>query len=396
MNLLYTTTAYPPSVGGAQLLHHHTAIHLANRHQVQVVSQWNANRSDWLLGTTLRAPESSHDYVIDGVPAHRIGQSRQEKVRQLPAIGLYYLMMESALKIISPILEAKLDPFASEADLIHNIRIGREGLSMASLRTARSHAIPFVLTPVHHPRWTGWRYRVFLDIYREADAVIALTHAEKRILRNLGVEHDRIYVTGFGPILAEAADPEAFLSRHEIDGPLILFLGQHYPYKGFAQLLQATQEVWDKFPTAMFAFVGRAVGTSEQVFEKFNDPRILRLGEVDLQAKTNALAACTLLCVPSTQESFGGVYTEAWSFSKPVIGCDIPAVSEVITDKRDGLLVSQEPDQIAGAIIQVLSSSTMAAEMGEAGRQKLQERYNWERLATLTEEVYFHVTGSQA
>jgi glycosyltransferase involved in cell wall biosynthesis len=58
-----------------------------------------------------------------------------------------------------------------------------------------------------------------------------------------------------------------------------------------------------------------------------NDPRILELGSVDLQTKTDALEACTLLCLPSTQESFGGVYTEAWSFKKPVIGCDIPAVS---------------------------------------------------------------------
>ena len=41
------------------------------------------------------------------------------------------------------------------------------------------------------------------------------------------------------------------------------------------------------------------------------DPRIHRLGSLNLQQKTNALAACTLLCVPSTQESFGCVYTEA-------------------------------------------------------------------------------------
>ena len=55
------------------------------------------------------------------------------------------------------------------------------------------------------------------------------------------------------------------------------------------------------------------------------DPRLIELGTVDLQQKTNALAACTLLCLPSTQESFGGVFTEAWSFEKPVIGANIPA-----------------------------------------------------------------------
>jgi hypothetical protein len=35
----------------------------------------------------------------------------------------------------------------------------------------------------------------------------------------------------------------------------------------------------------------------------------------------------------------GGVYTEAWSFCKPVIGCPIPAVSELIVEGVDGCLV---------------------------------------------------------
>ncbi len=312
----------------------------------------------------------------------------------LPAVALYYPLMQVALRPICSKIEAQLEPYASTADLIHNVRIGREGLSLASLHMARAREIPFVLTPVHHPRWKGWLYRVYLDLYRQADAVIALTEAEKRILVGLGVSESRIHVTGFGPILAQQAQPEGFISRHGVDGPLVLFLGQHYLYKGYRQVLQAAPHVWQKYPQTKFAFIGRAVGRSEEDFEAHQDPRILRLGEVSLQEKSDALAACSLLCVPSTQESFGGVYTEAWSYAKPVIGCSIPAVSEVITDGQDGLLVAQEPQAIADAICQLLASPSAANAMGEAGRRKVHERYSWERLAALTEQAYFDVLGT--
>lgn len=109
---------------------------------------------------------------------------------------------------------------------------------------------------------------------------------------------------------------------------------------------------------------------------------------MDLQTKTDALAACTLLCVPSTQESFGGVYTEAWSFAKPVIGCDIPAVAEVISQGVDGFLVPQESQSIAETISQVLLANNLAASLGIAGQRKVEEKFTWQRLAEKTEQIY--------
>ena len=396
MKLLHTLTTYPPSIGGAQLLQHHTAVYLANRHSVQVVTHWDTNRNDWLLGTTLRAPSEPRDYSIDGIPVHRLGLGLREKIGLVPAVAFYYPLMELAVKPIAACIENKLGPYAAECDLVHNVRIGREAMSLASWRTARRRDIPFVLTPVHHPRWRGWLYRIYLRLYHLADLIIALTEAEKGILVGLGVEERRIQVTGFGPILAQEPRPSDFRTRHAGDGPIVLFLGQHYLYKGYRQVLRSAPLVWKQNPEVVFVFVGRAVGRSEDMFRGLDDPRIVRLGEIDLQTKTDALAACTLLCVPSIQESFGGVYTEAWSFGKPVIGCNTPAVSEVITDGKDGLLVSQEPAAIADAICQLLKSPSQAQALGEAGRKKVEERYTWERLAALTEQAYFDVLGTKS
>ena len=108
-----------------------------------------------------------------------------------------------------------------------------------------------------------------------------------------------------------------------------------------------------------------------------------------------ALAMCQVLCVPSTQESFGGVYVEAWSFGKPVIGCPIPAVSEVVTHGRDGLLVGQEPGPISEALCKILLNPSLATQMGRAGREKVVSRFNWEHTARAAEEAYQSVLAGK-
>ncbi|MGB9594200.1 MAG: glycosyltransferase, partial [Anaerolineae bacterium] len=104
--------------------------------------------------------------------------------------------------------------------------------------------------------------------------------------------------------------------------------------------------------------------------------------------KTSALAACDVFCMPSSQESFGGVFVEAWTMGKPVIGGDIPAVREVIADGVDGFLVPPDPATIADRILALLADPAMARRMGEAGRQKALACFTWDKLAAKTLAVY--------
>ncbi len=171
-----------------------------------------------------------------------------------PWLPLYYPWMAAALPPIAEVISHPITALAAKSDLIHNVRIGREGLTYASWQVAQQRGIPFVLTPVHHPRWVGWRYREYIKLYQQADAVIALTQAEAKVLHGLGVPENRIHVTGHGPVLAPQADSEDFRHRHRIAWPMVLFLGQHYPYKGFRQVLEATAAVWAQQPETQFVF----------------------------------------------------------------------------------------------------------------------------------------------
>ena len=392
MNLLYTITAYLPSVGGAQLYMHELVKAMSTDHHVQIVSLWDTNRTDWLLGTTLRAAGGLHEYLQEGVQVHQIGFNLFEKLAMLPAVLTYYPLMDLALPYLSAVMEAHLQPYVNNASLIHNVRIGREPLSLASLKIAQRKDIPFILSPLHHPRWKGWLYRHYHRIYRQADGVIALSMAEKQTLVGLGVKENRITVTGMGPILSDSADEACFRQKYHLgDDPLVLFLGQKYDYKGVVALINAAPLVWQRFPETHFVFIGPRTDYSNKVFANVTERRILEIDKVSLQEKTDALAACTLLCVPSSQESFGGVYTEAWSYYKPVMGCPIPAVSELIEDGVDGFLVRQLSADIADRILTLISDPGLAQSMGFAGQRKVKKRYSWPHLSTLTEQAYLDV-----
>ena len=73
------------------------------------------------------------------------------------------------------------------------------------------------------------------------------------------------------------------------------------------------------------------------------------------------------------------------------IGCAIPAVAEVIEDGANGYLVEQNPCQIADRICDLFLNPATAAEMGLAGKHKVEARYTWQEIATRTEQVYEQV-----
>jgi glycosyltransferase involved in cell wall biosynthesis len=374
-----------------QLLAHNLAKQMIARHRLRVVTQWSERRTDWLLGTTLNAPSAVH-YEIDGISVDRIALSTNTRRQLAPWVWSYFLIQKFALPRITQALADQIEVFANEAEVIHNTRVGREGLSYASFQLARKHSLPFIFTPVHHPRWNGWLHRYYHHLYRQADAVIALTDAEKQTMIELGVKEDRVFVTGMGPDLAESHNAQRFRDYYYLgDAPLILFVGQKYPYKGVAALRSAATIVWKRFTEARFVFIGARTPHSRQLFSRDSDSRLIELDTVDLQTKTDAFAACDIFCLPSSQESFGGVFTEAWSFRKPVIGCGIPATRSVIDENTDGFLISQRSGEIAERIIYLLDHPGERKRLGDNGKRKVEERYTWKRLAAQTEEVYRQV-----
>ncbi|MHB8491037.1 MAG: glycosyltransferase family 4 protein [Solirubrobacteraceae bacterium] len=385
--ILLTTTAYPPSTGGVQAHVAELRARLIN-FEADVLTLWLRNRTDWLLGTTVRLA-SDVAQAAPGVTT--LGWSPDTRRRMLPWVFSYYWYPALAARQIAtqmlPYMETTVRP---DHVLIHNHRIGREFLARASLSVARARGMPFVLTPHHHPRWRGRRYGGWIEVYREADAVLALTEFESAELQRLGVSADRIHVIGGAADPPLPADASRFRARiRGTTQPLILFLGQQFEYKGIADLVAATAAIRSRGVMAELAFVGPSTPFSTRYFSRHKEPWLHVLGTVDEQTKWDAIEASTVVCLPSRHEAFGRVYLEAWSKGKPVIGARIPTAREVITDGETGLLV--EPgsrDELAAALERLVSDPGVAARLGANGSRAVQGRFSWQHVIGRIEAAY--------
>jgi len=94
--------------------------------------------------------------------------------------------------------------------------------------------------------------------------------------------------------------------------------------------------------------------------------------------------------VPSLYEGFGLPAAEAMACGTPVIASTGGALPEVVGDA--GMLVpSGRADALAAAIKQLLNDEQAQQRMREAGRKRVEDKFNWEQAARKTLEVYQEV-----
>ena len=278
---------------------------------------------------------------------------------------------------------------ATEANVLHAIYNGFTPGAQALQGLKR----PFVWTPLAHTtkqEGTAWSSSQFLSLYRKADALIAMTEYEQEWLIDRGASPSRVHVCPMAPLFAtDVPQPLEFRARHGLnDKPFVLFLGRSTEYKGYGAILEAAQTVWSRNPEAHLVFSGPVTTQARERFNQSNDPRIIVTGPLSDADKKSALAACSLLCVPSTEESLGVVYLEAWSFEKPVIAADIPAMHSVVSSGHDGLVVRPDGGSVAGAINELLERPSWAAELGRNGASKVDRQYNWASIADAHLKIY--------
>jgi glycosyltransferase involved in cell wall biosynthesis len=110
---------------------------------------------------------------------------------------------------------------------------------------------------------------------------------------------------------------------------------------------------------------------------------------VSWQEKLDLLNACDAFALPSTGESFGFVYVEAWAVKKPVVGAHSGAVPSLISDGVDGLLVTpDDPADLVLKIKQLYQDVELRQRLAAAGHAKATMRYTVQRVADIVEGAY--------
>ena len=100
------------------------------------------------------------------------------------------------------------------------------------------------------------------------------------------------------------------------------------------------------------------------------------------------MARAQLVALPSWDEAFGLVYTEAMAQGTPVVAGKGEGPEDFIEDGVSGYLAPvRDAEALAGIIATVLDDPVGAADVGEAGKAAALA-LSWERNARLTLDVY--------
>jgi L-malate glycosyltransferase len=150
--------------------------------------------------------------------------------------------------------------------------------------------------------------------------------------------------------------------------------------KGHDVLIKAAASVVERFPHVTFRIAGEVL--EPDYFEELqNLIRSLKLsdhvqfagGVSDLR---EYLSVTDVFVLPSRSEGFSNAIVEAMACSLPVVATDVGGNAEAVKNGVSGLIVpSDDPAALAAAIVRLLSDSSVAREMGSAGRRLAAERF---------------------
>ncbi|MCP4086749.1 MAG: glycosyltransferase family 4 protein [Actinomycetia bacterium] len=151
-------------------------------------------------------------------------------------------------------------------------------------------------------------------------------------------------------------------------GPTVFFIARHEPRKGLAVLLESLEHL----PADVQVWVAGDGPQTEELQQRFPDPRVEWLGRISDDEKFARLRGADLFCVPSLGgESFGVVLLEGMAAATPVVASGLDAYAAVARQGADAELFRPgDPAHLAVAIRRVLDDERRRAELVESGLER--------------------------
>ncbi len=98
----------------------------------------------------------------------------------------------------------------------------------------------------------------------------------------------------------------------------------------------------------------------------------------------------------STYETFGLVLAQAMAAGKPIVSVRTTAVPEIVEDGANGILVEPlNPQAIAQAVLTLAADGELREKMGQSGRHRAVEKFDWDHIAAQYETVLMESASSQ-
>ncbi len=161
----------------------------------------------------------------------------------------------------------------------------------------------------------------------------------------------------------------------------VLFLGRFHPVKNLETLIESWRIVSRAIPDARLEIAGEGSRAySEKLrrlaFAAAPKGRIVFPGFLSGPAKASAIAAASLLVLPSLHENFGMVVVEAVAAGVPVVVSEHVQLRDFVAANDLGIIASAGPESLADAIVTGLRDTMLHDRVRIGGRELVERTYS--------------------
>jgi glycosyltransferase involved in cell wall biosynthesis len=255
---------------------------------------------------------------------------------------------------------------APGADLVHAHWLPSGAVA---LLTGRPAIVQVWGTDVELARRVPWLAR---QVLRRARVVIAPSTTLAEAVRKLGAADVRVIPSGVDVPADYSAEDEP---------PFVLYAGRLSPEKGILDLVEAA----DGIPLVV-AGDGPLRGQVPAALGFVPHDELLRL-----------YGRAAVVAVPSHREGFGVVCAEAMAQGRPVVAGAVGGLLDLVVDGETGLHVPPgDVESLRAALVRLLADPELRRRLGNAGRERVRERFSWAAVTAATKAAYEDVTCGTA
>jgi len=223
------------------------------------------------------------------------------------------------------------------------------------------------------------------------------------MLMNFGVKKENIEIipngvniVEFDPNLNKSSFLKSIKQRFSI---IILHVGRIAKVKGIDILIHALNSVLTKHKDIGLLIVGSDYGYKKQLeilIDKLGlNQNIIFCGTLPKSLLLETYYISDIVVIPSEIEMFGMASIEAGFFGKPVIATNVGSIPEIIQDEFNGFLVPYgDPVILASKILTLINNPELRNYFGRNARNRVLDKYSWERIVDSIESVYKKIKRS--
>jgi glycosyltransferase involved in cell wall biosynthesis len=362
-------------VGGAELHCRWVAEHLAERHDVEVLTTTATDYLSW--DDVLPAGVAE----VNGVRVRRFPVARRRRVETFDPVANKVCFFEHTdeeerqwLVEHGPVCPELVDHLRAheagyDALVFFSYRYWTTG---AGLRVAPRKSL--LVPTAEHDRVLY--LRLFRDFFRLPAAIAFNTPEEKELIERVTGNPDLPgEVVGTGIDRPPAVPLDEVAPRLDLLGDYFVYVGRIEPEKGCAVMIDHFLR-WQRETrsTATLALFGRSTMTFSE------NAHVRLMGVVPDGEKLAAIARARALVMPSRHESLSMVVLESWMMKRPVLvngDCEVLR-GQVL--RANGGLYYRRYEEFAAAMDVLVDQPALADRLGAQGEAYFQANYAWDRI----------------